>query len=93
MVAAAGASKGHERLLDKIGSWAEDFKRSPVFWLNGLAGTGKSTIAQTVSERVSADGRLAASFFWSHDFGTVATSTLSSPPSPFSWSINSQTFD
>ena len=36
--------------------------------MNGLAGTGKSTIAQTVAERVFADGRLGASFFCSRDF-------------------------
>ena len=41
---------------------------SPVFWLNGLAGTGKSTIAQTVAERVFAEGILGASFFCSRDF-------------------------
>jgi len=39
-----------------------------VFWLNGLAGTGKSTIAQTFAETCFADGRLAASFFCSRDF-------------------------
>ena len=39
-----------------------------VFWLNGLAGTGKSTIAQTFAERMFADGRLGASFFCSRDF-------------------------
>jgi len=36
--------------------------------LNGLAGTGKSTIAQTVAEHVFADGLLRASFFCSQDF-------------------------
>jgi hypothetical protein len=41
---------------------------SPVYWLNGLAGTGKSTIAQTIAERIFADGRLGASFFCSRDF-------------------------
>jgi len=40
----------------------------PVYWLNGLAGTGKSTIAQTIAERLFADGRLGASFFCSRDF-------------------------
>ncbi|KAF9647149.1 hypothetical protein BDM02DRAFT_2810825 [Thelephora ganbajun] len=40
----------------------------PVYWLNGLAGTGKSTIAQTIAERTFADGRLGASFFCSRDF-------------------------
>ena len=41
---------------------------SPIYWLNGLAGTGKSTIAQTLSERLFAEGRLGASFFCSRDF-------------------------
>ncbi|KAF9645965.1 hypothetical protein BDM02DRAFT_382706 [Thelephora ganbajun] len=57
-----------ESVLNEIESWARDFKKSPVFWLNGLAGTGKSTISQTVSERVFADGLLGASFFCSRDF-------------------------
>jgi hypothetical protein len=55
-------------VLDEIGLWTNDSSKSPVFWLNGLAGTGKSTIAQTVSERVFADGLLGASFFCSRDF-------------------------
>jgi len=54
--------------LDEIELWTRDFKRPPVFWLNGLAGTGKSTIAQTIAERVFADGQLGASFFCSRDF-------------------------
>ena len=36
--------------------------------MNGLAGTGKSTIAQTIGERLFADGQLGASFFCSRDF-------------------------
>jgi hypothetical protein len=36
--------------------------------LNGLAGTGKTTVAQTVAERLFADGTLGASFFCSRDF-------------------------
>jgi hypothetical protein len=55
-------------VLNEIESWAKDPNQSPVFWLNGLAGTGKSTIAQTVSERIFADGQLGASFFCSRDF-------------------------
>ena len=39
-----------------------------IFWLNGLAGTGKSTIAQTFTETAFADGKLGASFFCSRDF-------------------------
>ena len=55
-------------VLDEIELWARDFTKPSVYWLNGLAGTGKSTIAQTVAERVFADGRLGASFFCSRDF-------------------------
>ncbi|KAF9646733.1 hypothetical protein BDM02DRAFT_3118207 [Thelephora ganbajun] len=57
-----------ETVLNEIESWARDFKKPPVFWLNGLAGTGKSTIAKTVSEQVFANGLLGASFFCSRDF-------------------------
>ena len=64
-----GCLKGtRESVLDKIDCWAEDSETSPIFWLNGLAGTGKSTIAQTASERMFADGRLGASFFCSRGF-------------------------
>jgi len=57
-----------EVVLNEIESWTKDFNKSPVFWLNGLAGTGKSTIAQTIAERAFADGLLGASFFCSRDF-------------------------
>ena len=55
-------------VLDGIELWTRDFDEPPVYWLNGLAGTGKTTIAQTIAERLSADGRLGASFFCSRDF-------------------------
>ena len=55
-------------MLSDIESWAKDPSKSPVFWLNGLAGTGKSTIAQTIAEHVFAEECLGASFFCSRDF-------------------------
>lgn len=54
-------------LLDEIEQWTRDESRPPIFWLNGLAGAGKSTIAQTVAERCFANGTLGASFFFSGD--------------------------
>ena len=61
-----GCLKGtRESVLNEIECWAEDFEKSPIFWLNGLAGTGKSTIAQTVAERLFAENCLGASFFCS----------------------------
>ncbi|KAF9642863.1 hypothetical protein BDM02DRAFT_3063174, partial [Thelephora ganbajun] len=50
-------------VLDSIELWARNFHEPYVYWLNGLAGTGKSTIAQTIAERIFADGQLRASFF------------------------------
>ena len=65
----SGCLKGTRTdVLDKIELWSKDPEMSPVYWLNGLAGTGKSTIAQTIAERIFADGRLGASFFCSRDF-------------------------
>ena len=55
-------------VLDEIEFWARDFDKPSVYWLNGLAGMGKSTIAQTVAERFFAEGQLGASFFCSRDF-------------------------
>ena len=55
-------------MLNEIESWANDPDKSPIFWLNGLAGIGKSTISQTIAERLFAEGRLGASFFCSRDF-------------------------
>ena len=64
-----GCLKGTRRaVLDGVELWARDFNKAPVYWLNGLAGTGKSTIAQTIAERIFADGQLGASFFCSRDF-------------------------
>ena len=55
-------------MLAEAEQWTKDFNVSPVLWLNGLARIGKSTIAQTVSERMFADGWLGASFFCSRAF-------------------------
>ena len=55
-------------VLSEIGHWLDSEENQRVFWLNGLAGTGKSTIAQTFSKASFADGKLGASFFCSRDF-------------------------
>ena len=55
-------------VLLQIERWLMDEQDLRVFWLNGLAGTGKSTIAQTFAEISFADGKLGASFFCSRDF-------------------------
>jgi len=57
-----------EDVLRDIEHWFTSEQGQRVFWLNGLAGTGKSTIAQTFAETMFADGNLGASFFCSRDF-------------------------
>jgi hypothetical protein len=54
-----------EQLLSDITTWAEAPAAPVVFWLNGLAGTGKSTIARTICEHFADTGLLDASFFFS----------------------------
>ena len=60
-----GTRKG---VLQEIEHWFMGKEEQHVFWLNGLAGTGKTTIAQTFAERMFADGKLGASFFCSREF-------------------------
>jgi hypothetical protein len=55
-------------VLWEIECWLMGKQDQHIFWLNGLAGTGKSTIAQTFAETSFADGKLGASFFCSRDF-------------------------
>ncbi|KAF1810923.1 hypothetical protein P152DRAFT_467608 [Eremomyces bilateralis CBS 781.70] len=52
-------------LLQKIYIWADGRDERCIFWLNGLAGTGKSTIARTVARRRFDEQQLGASFFFS----------------------------
>jgi len=55
-------------LLHTINKWIEGARidEPRIFWLCGLAGTGKSTVAQTIAETLDGgiNKRLAASFFF-----------------------------
>ena len=64
-----GCMRGTRKdVLSQLDHWLNDGQDKRVFWLNGLAGTGKSTIAHTFAEMSFADGKLGASFFCSRDF-------------------------
>jgi WD40 repeat protein len=54
-----------EQLLSDITSWVQAPAAPVVFWLNGLAGTGKSTVARTICDRFATTNLFAASFFMS----------------------------
>jgi hypothetical protein len=58
-------------LLQEIYSSADGQDERCTFRLNGLAGTGKSTIARTVARRYLDQKRLGASFFFSRGGGEV----------------------
>ncbi|OAG06628.1 putative WD-repeat protein [Paraphaeosphaeria sporulosa] len=58
-------------LLHRIHSWVDGQDERTIFWLNGFAGTGKSTVARTVAEKQSQRGCLGASFFFSRGGGDV----------------------
>ncbi|KAE8132446.1 hypothetical protein BDV38DRAFT_275126 [Aspergillus pseudotamarii] len=55
-------------LLQKVQDWGRSSERC-IFWLSGMAGTGKSTIARTVARSFKEDGILGASFFFKRGEG------------------------
>ncbi|KAI5465095.1 hypothetical protein BGZ63DRAFT_412496 [Mariannaea sp. PMI_226] len=62
-------------LLRQIRGWANDPCGKPLFWLNGMAGTGKSTISRTVARSFATSGYLGGSFFFKRgetDRGTIS---------------------
>ncbi|CEJ83110.1 hypothetical protein VHEMI03137 [[Torrubiella] hemipterigena] len=62
-------------LLRQIQAWVEDPCAESIFWLNGMAGTGKSTISRTVAQSFADRGHLGASFFFKRgeaDRGSLA---------------------
>ena len=51
-------------LLEEIYKWADNPDGDCIFWLQGMAGTGKSTISRTIAHRLAERGELGASFFF-----------------------------
>ncbi|KAJ3860914.1 hypothetical protein EV359DRAFT_48192, partial [Lentinula novae-zelandiae] len=54
-----------KHILSEIETWAMDASSEPGYWMFGLAGTGKSTIAFSVCEILKGRKVLAATFFCS----------------------------
>ncbi|THV46068.1 hypothetical protein BGAL_0419g00010 [Botrytis galanthina] len=78
-------------LLRRIYSWSRDRSSDRIFWLNGKAGTGKSTISRTVAQNFADKGELGASFFFKRGegdrghagmfFATIVTQLVQKLPS------------
>jgi NACHT domain len=58
-------------ILEHIMTWSRNPDSAHIFWLNGMAGTGKSTIARTVARRLNEKQCLGASFFFSRGGGDL----------------------
>ncbi|GLA05581.1 hypothetical protein AnigIFM60653_006074 [Aspergillus niger] len=56
-------------LLDEITDWVDDTQGKTIFWLRGVAGTGKSTISRTVARKLQERELLGASFFFKRGEG------------------------
>ncbi|KAG8736913.1 hypothetical protein FRC10_008764 [Ceratobasidium sp. 414] len=50
-------------VLERFRVWQDNSQSEKVYWLNGMAGTGKTTLAYTLCKQLEDDNRLAANFF------------------------------
>ena len=55
-----------KEILNSLQVWANDNATTKVYWLNGMAGTGKTTIAYSFSEILERKESLGGTFFASH---------------------------
>jgi len=77
-------------LLETIAEWANSKDSKSIFWLSGMAGTGKSTIARTAARSFAEADQLGANFFFkrgegergnaSRFFSTIAADLVAREP-------------
>ncbi|KAF3164530.1 hypothetical protein TWF788_001131 [Orbilia oligospora] len=63
-------------LLKYIENWANDVEGKRVFWMYGMAGTGKSTVSRTVARSLQTNGQLGGSFFFKRGEASRSTGSL-----------------
>jgi hypothetical protein len=81
-----------ETVLSQLEKWAMDPASAVVYWLNGLAGTGKSTIAISLCHILTAKDMLGASFFCSRQLPNCRDSRLIIPTIAYQLARFSSTF-
>ena len=76
-------------IREKIIDWANTSETQTLFWLNGLAGMGKSALAQTIARHFEKSGQLGGTYFFlriggrtkaDHFFPTIANALICSIP-------------
>ncbi|CAE6502231.1 unnamed protein product [Rhizoctonia solani] len=53
------------KILEEAMDWARNLDAARIYWMNGMAGTGKTTIAYSLCERLEESRQLGACFFCS----------------------------
>jgi NACHT domain len=61
-------------LLERIKEWTTDFNAPNILWLKGHPGVGKSAIAASMVEHLSATKRLGSRFFFQRQKANIMTS-------------------
>src|SRR5687767_8104944 len=79
-------------ILAQLDEWATDPAGARVYWLNGLAGTGKTTIAISLCKSLASKGLLGASFFCSRQLPRCRDSRLIVPTIAYQLARFSSTF-
>ncbi|KAL6904116.1 WD40 repeat-like protein [Trichoderma evansii] len=64
------------QVIAQIRQWSTEQSGQSIFWLNGMAGTGKSTISRTVAQLSSNNDVLGASFFFKRGEGNRGRATF-----------------
>ncbi|KAG8735712.1 hypothetical protein FRC10_010229 [Ceratobasidium sp. 414] len=50
-------------VLERFRLWQDDNESEKIYWLNGMAGTGKTMLAYTLCKQLEGDNKLVANFF------------------------------
>ncbi|KAG8703366.1 hypothetical protein FRC09_004200, partial [Ceratobasidium sp. 395] len=61
------APNTREGVMKELRAWANDPNSAKIYWMNGMAGIGKTTVAFTLCSELGGTQQLAASFFCSRE--------------------------
>jgi hypothetical protein len=79
-------------VLERLISWAHNGQGETVYWLNGMAGTGKTTIAYSLCDQLQSACKLAASFFCSRQLPACRNVNLILPTISYQLALFSRPF-